>query len=276
MNKPSSWSSREESLLLLNAYLDNELDAASVLDVERRLAADPALRAEHDHLTQLRKALSTHLTKDRASDDLRKRIAAIADAPVVEPQKPNVVALPPRSVRTFASPSDWRHMAAAAMLAAAITAGGMYGMLRQNFAANEIASIVADHQRALLAAAPFDVASSDRHTVKPWFDSKLALSPQVIELASDGFPLAGGRVEVIDGKPVPVLVYRRRAHVISVVAEPRASQKGTTDPSLAATRDGYFVIQWHGRDFDYTVVSDLAENELNEFVTCWRQAARDE
>ncbi len=151
----------------------------------------------------------------------------------------------------------------------------MYGMLLQNTAANEIGSIVADHQRALLAATPFDVASSDRHTVKPWFDSKLALSPQVIDLASDGFPLAGGRVEVLDGKPVPVLVYHRRAHVISVVAEPRAGQKETTEPSLAATKDGYYIIRWHGRDFDYTVVSDLAESELNEFVTRWRQAERD-
>jgi anti-sigma factor RsiW len=164
-------------------------------------------------------------------------------------------------------------MAAAAVLAATVTAGGMYGYLRPNPHTNEIAAIVADHQRALLAAAPFDVASSDRHTVKPWFDSKLALSPQVVDLSSDGFPLAGGRVEVLDGKGVPVLVYHRRAHVISVVAVPRAGQRATTEPSLATTNDGYAVIQWHGRDFDYTVVSDLAENELNEFVTRWREAS---
>ena len=151
--------------------------------------------------------------------------------------------------------------------------GGMYGVLRQNTDANEIAAVVADHQRALLAATPFDVASSDRHTVKPWFDSKLALSPQVVDLSSEGFPLAGGRIEVLDGRPVPVLVYMRRAHIISVVAVPRAGQKDTTEPSLASTKDGYFVIQWHGRDFDYTVVSDLAESELNEFVARWREAS---
>ena len=103
-------------------------------------------------------------------------------------------------------------------------------------AANEIAAIVADHQRALLAAPPFDIASSDRHTVKPWFDSKLALSPQVVDLAGAGFPLAGGRVEIVDGKPVPVLVYQRRAHIISVVAIPRAGQIKTTSPPASRRR----------------------------------------
>ncbi len=264
MNKPPSWSSREESLLLLNAYLDNELDAASVLDIERRLATDPALSAEHDRLAQLRLTLASHLTTQHASDDFRRRIAAIA-----EPPRNVVVPLPTRRARSY----DWRQMAAAAAIAVVVTAGGMYGALRPNPAANEIAAIVADHQRALLAATPFDVASSDRHTVKPWFDSKLALSPQVVDLASSGFPLAGGRVEIVDGKPVPVLVYQRRAHIISVVAVPRAGQRDTTEPSLASTKDGYYVIRWHGRDFDYTVVSDLAENELNEFVARWREAA---
>ncbi|MBS0234079.1 MAG: anti-sigma factor [Proteobacteria bacterium] len=268
MNSPSSRSSREESLMLLNAYLDDELDAASVLDIERRLADDPALRVEHDRLMQLRKTLSSHLKVERTSEDFRNRVAAIAQDMNDKPPG-TVVQLPSRERRW----KDWQQMAAAAVLAAAVTAGGMYGFLRPSPAANEIAAIVADHQRALLSAAPFDVASSDRHTVKPWFDSKLALSPQVVDLASDGFPLAGGRVEVLDGKPVPVLVYRRRAHVISVVAVPHAEQKSTTEPALAATKDGYSVIRWHGRDFDYAVVSDLAENELNEFVTRWREAA---
>jgi anti-sigma factor RsiW len=270
MNTPSSWSSREESLLLLNAYLDGELDAASVLNIDRRLATDPALRAEHDRLAQLRKALASHMTAARASDDFRKRIEAIADEPIPGPSNSVIVPLPvTRPLRW----NNWPQMAAAAALAAVVSAGAMYAYMRPNLGANEIAAIIADHQRALLAAAPFDVASSDRHTVKPWFDSKLALSPQVVDLSSDGFPLAGGRVEMLDGKPVPVLVYHRRAHVISVVAVPRAGQRAITEPSLATTNDGYAVIQWHGRDFDYSVVSDLAKDELDEFVTRWRKAS---
>ena len=93
-------------------------------------------------------------------------------------------------------------MAAAAIIAAVLASGGTYLGLRQAAPTNEIAAIVAGHQRALLATEPFDVASSDRHTVKPWFDSKVALSPQVLDLSDAGFPLAGGRVDVIDGKAV--------------------------------------------------------------------------
>lgn len=272
MMKPTSWSSREQSLLLLNAYLDNELDAASVLDLEQRLASDPALRVEHERLVQLRHALASHLAGERASDDLRRRIAAIADTlPAAEAQPANVVSLPKRPARVY----RWQHMATAAALAAVVAGVGTYGLVREDPGSSEIATIVTDHRRALLAAAPFDIASSDQHTVKPWFDSKLALSPQVFDLSSRGFPLAGGRVEILEGKPVPVLVYQRAKHVISVVAAPRNGQETTSKPSRVSTHDGYSVIEWHGRDFDYFVVSDLAEPELVEFVQLWRKEAGD-
>ncbi len=270
MTKSNTWSSREQSLLLLNAHIDNELDAASVLDVEQRLASDPALRVEHERLVQLRQRLASHVAGERASDDLRRRIAAIADAPSAPGAKPdNVVPLPKRPARTY----GWQHMAAAAALAAVVAGVGTFGLVQDDPGSGEIAAIVTDHRRALLAAAPYDVASSDRHTVKPWFDSKLALSPQVFDLSSAGFPLAGGRVEILDGKPVPVLVYQRRAHVISVVAAPRGGEGKTTEPSRVSTHDGYSVIEWHGRDFDYFAVSDLAEPELAEFVQLWRREA---
>lgn len=267
MIKPPAWSSREESILLLNAYLDNELDAASVLDVERRLAIDAALNAEHERLKQLRSAIASQLASERASDDLKRRLAEIAEEPqaTVVPLKRS----PERSL-------GWTHVAAAAALAAVIAGTGTFTALRQDPLSNDVAAIVGDHRRALLAASPFDVASSDRHTVKPWFDSKLALSPQVVDLASSGFPLAGGRVEILDGKAVPVLVYQRRAHVISVVAAPHnATGQATTLASLAETRDGYSVIRWRGRDFDYFAVSDIPEEELSKFVALWREAAHD-
>jgi anti-sigma factor RsiW len=257
---------------LLNAYLDNELDAASVLDVEQRLASDPALRAEHERLVQMRLALASHLQGQRASDDLRRRVTAIAGTPQDSKVPPdNVEPSKMRPARVY----GWQHIAAAAVLAAVVAGLGTSGFLREQSASSEIAAIVSDHRRALLAAAPFDIASSDRHTVKPWFDSKLALSPQVFDLSSAGFPLAGGRVEILDGKPIPVLVYKRSAHVISVVAEPRGGPEKTSQPSRVSTHDGYSVIEWHGRDFDYFAISDLAEPELVKFVQLWRQEAGD-
>ena len=264
MNRPPAWSSREESLLLLNAYLDNELDAASVLDVERRIASDAALKAEYDRLFELRSALASHLTKERASQSLRDRVAAIADA-----RPPIILARTQRPVRSF----DWRQLAAAAIVAACLGSVGTYLTLSQSTSSSEIAAILTGHQRALLATQPFDVASSDRHTVKPWFDTKLALSPQVIDLASDGFPLAGGRVDLVEGRGVPVIVYRRRAHIISVIAIPHPGEKDVGAPPTRSSQDGYSVLRWAGRDFDYAAVSDLAENELKEFVTRWRSDA---
>jgi anti-sigma factor RsiW len=267
--KPTSWSSREESLLLLNAYIDDELDAASVLDVERRLESDAALKAEHDRLRQLRSALQSDVARERASDDLKRRIAQIAEPP-------GVVVISLRSSRfSFKTRDDWRRLAVAASLAAFVAGAGTYGILRQDPVSNDVAAIVSDHRRALLAATPYDVASSDRHSVKPWFDSKLALSPQVVDLAAWGFPLAGGRVEILDGKAVPVLVYQRRAHVISVVAVPHGGEGAAAAPARPETRDGYSVIHWRGRDFDYFAVSDVAESELSEFVARWRDAAID-
>jgi len=265
MNNPPSWTAREESLLLLNAYIDNELDAASVLDVERRIDSDAALKAELSRLTELRTALSTHMRKERVSDALRRRIAAIAEAP-----NTGVVSAPrARTARSF----DWRQMAAAAAVAACLASAGTYIGLQWTASNGEIAEIVAGHQRALLANSPFDVASSDRHTVKPWFDGKLAVSPQVVDLADAGFPLIGGRVDVIGGHPVPTSVYKRREHVISLTAVPKPGSKDDGRPATHATRDGYALLEWPGRDFSYSAVSDVAPSELEEFAARWRGAA---
>ena len=129
MTKSNSWLSREPSMLLLNAYLDNELDAASVLDVEQQLAADPALRGEHERLVQLRRRLASHLAGEGVSDDMRRRIAAIADTPSGSEASDNVVPLTRRPARAF----GWQHMAAAAALAAIVTGVGTFGLVRDEF-----------------------------------------------------------------------------------------------------------------------------------------------
>jgi anti-sigma factor RsiW len=154
-----------------------------------------------------------------------------------------------------------------------MASGATYLGLRPMSSEGTVAAIVTGHQRALLASAPFDVASSDRHTVKPWFDSKLALSPAVLELSQAGFPLAGGRVDVVDGHRVPAIVYRRREHIISVIAVPSAGAADTGTAPVRSTRDGYTVFSWCGQDFQYSAVSDIAENELTDFVTRWRAEA---
>jgi anti-sigma factor RsiW len=261
MIKPATWTTREEALLLINAYVDGELDAAAVLDVEKRMASDASLRAEYEQLLQLRSKLAGHLQIERATDDLRQRIAAI-------PSRPRRVPRPFVGLDT-----GWMRLAAAVVLSAAIASSLTYVLVHPAANADLLSAMVSGHRRALLAATPFDIASSDRHTVKPWMDAKLALSPPIIDLAAKGFPLVGGRVEVVDDRPVPALVYMRRGHLISVVAVPHHAAGRMSDVPQKDMRDGYTTISWEGTNFRLFAISDLAQPELAEFVTLWRAEA---
>jgi anti-sigma factor RsiW len=125
--------------------------------------------------------------------------------------------------------------------------------------------LVASHLRSLMANQPFEVASSDRHTVKPWFNGKIPESPRVVDLSSQGFELAGGRIDVIDLTPVPTLVYKRRLHVISLTALP--TKLGASPPR---TIDGYNIVDWTDGNITYWAVSDLAAPELEDFARAFR------
>ena len=247
----------EDERLLLHAYADGELDASAAIAFERRIAASPQIQDELRRLQALHTALSERVAKDVASVALRKRIAQIA-----RPTNP--------ATRSF----DWRVLAASVVIASCLASGTTYVALTRNPSSNAIASIVAGHQRALLASQSVDVASSDRHTVKPWFNSKLAISPVVVDLAADGFPLIGGRVDVIGGQPVPALVYRRREHLISVVSVPKGGARDDGAKPRLDSKDGYKVLTWQGTDFTYSAVSDVALDDLEDFAGRWRAAAK--
>ena len=247
----------EDERLLLHAYLDGELDAATALAFECRIAADPKMQDELSRLQALRAALSSHVAKDVASEALQARIARIA-----------------RPAHSTDRRFDWRALAASAVIAACLASGGTYLALNRQQSASAVADVVASHQRYLLSGQTVDVASSDRHTVKPWFNSKLAISPVVIDLAGDGFPLVGGRVDVVSGQSVPVLVYKRREHAISVVAVPMAGMRDDEASPALETKDGYKVLTWRGADFTYSAVSDVALEDLRDFIDRWRAAAK--
>ena len=132
----------------------------------------------------------------------------------------------------------------------------------------EVASqVVAGHIRSLLASQPFDVASSDRHTVKPWFTARLPESPQVPDLAAQGFTLLGGRVDVIGHDPVATIVYKHAAHTVSVTTL-RPGQS-VSDRAIA----GYNVRSWSDADFTYVAVSDLSAADLATFERVFSAAS---
>jgi anti-sigma factor RsiW len=131
-------------------------------------------------------------------------------------------------------------------------------------------SILDNHLRALAAPHAMDVASSERHTVKPWFNGRIPHSPQVADLTNDGFPLIGGRVDVVNTQPVATLVYGRRKHLISLSALPTgdASEQSLTPNSIR----GFNIVRWNDDGVAYWAASDLNAAELQTFAKLFQTA----
>lgn len=245
-----------ELRLLVQALADGELDAATALALERRLDDDPALAAEHARIKALQSALR-RLPRPGPDAAFHARIAALA-APVKQPSRRL-----PRAV-------GWQALAASMLLSAGLASGLTYWAARPG--PDIAAEIAGSQRRALLAASPIDVATSDRHTVKPWLDARVGVSPPAVDLAKDGFPLLGGRIEVVGGQPVPALVYRYSAHIITVVAVPHA---GATAPATDLSAGGFFMVRWAGRTFTYWAVTDAERPALDRFVALFQAGMKD-
>jgi anti-sigma factor RsiW len=253
----------DDPTLLLHAALDGELDAAGMVAMERRLAADPALAAEYARLAALRAAIANRVPRARAPDALRARIVAMAQTPV--------------AAKTAAPRRAWRFdarfgsLAASLMLGVVLGAGG-FGLIAPQTADNDVQqAIVAGFIRGRLSGQPVDVATSDRHTVKPWLAGKIAGATTVVDLKADGFPLVGGRVDVVGKTPIPTLVYQRREHQIALSELPGSGQ--TSFEPRRATRDGFVLLDWEEGGRHFAAVSDLPPAELDTFAAAFRRAA---
>ncbi|MER8649630.1 anti-sigma factor [Mesorhizobium sp. M0586] len=260
--------------LMLHALIDGELDAAAAMAVERRIAADPKLAAEHARIMVLQGAVA-RLTKPQVSDEFSARIAAMAASSRVEVLRPRAPTQA-KSARTwwlarnFGS-FDWRAMAASIMISAVLASGATQWAMQPSVADSFAAGVASGHQRSLLATSPVDVVSSDRHTVKPWLDARLGLSPPAPDMAKDGFALIGGRVEVIGGRAVPALVYRHREHLITLVAEPQNA--GAVSDPVDLSEGGFSLVHWSDGAFSYWAISDMERPELDDFVARFRAAS---
>ena len=235
---------KDNDELQLNAYCDGELDPASAIEFERRLANDESLKARYSRLLSLRRAVRS-LPQFEVPSGLRARIDSKLDA-----DRPGQAARP--------RPRSWsfQALAAAAVFGAVISSSVMMTMDPYDSREEVARQIVAGHIRGLLAPQPFDIASSDRHTVKPWFTSHLPESPQVPDLAAQGFVLVGGRVDVVGHDPVATIVYKHAAHTVSLTTLPLG--QSVSDQAVA----GYNVRSWSGSQFTYIAVSDLPSADL--------------
>ena len=252
-------------ILLTQAAIDGEIDAAGMLDFETRLAGNAPLAAEYSRLKTLREVMHRELVKPVAPQALRDRIAAMA-APSPAPRATRMAP---------AWQSTWRAVAASAILAAGLGSASTWLVLRPSLQDTTLdktlgPTLLADHKRGLLSGQPFDIASSDRHTVKPWFATRFALAPKVVDLSAQGFPLAGGRIDVIAGAPAPVLIYRHNEHFISLTAVPAQAAQSRQ----AFSADGYSVEVWRGGGTEFWAISDIDPPELTKFKDAFEAAAK--
>jgi anti-sigma factor RsiW len=246
----------DDPTLLVHAYLDGELDPANALAVEGHIAADPDLAAERDSILMVRQLLRQELKRDAAPSDLRSRLETAI------------------GFRRPLTPPSWLAFAAAIAVVIVLSSGSTWFVLGSGSRDHLVNSIVASHIRGLMASQSVDVASSDRHTVKPWFNGRITEAPRVVDLASAGYPLVGGRVDVVDLKPVPTLVYRRNQHVISLMAV--MSAEVALGLPVRGSVDGYNVVTWSEDGMTYWAVSDVNSAELKDFAARFRAAPSDQ
>ena len=240
--------------LQLNAYCDGELAPVSANKFERRLASDPSLQARYTRLLSLRHAVRSVPQVD-LPPDLLARIQSRLDA-----ERPSNVTVLRRRSWSFQA------LAAAAVFGAVISSSVMMTVEQYGQRENVASQVVGGHIRSLLAPQPFDIASSDRHTVKPWFTARLPASPQVPDLAAQGFALLGGRVDVVGHDPVATIVYKHAAHTVSL-ATLRPGQS-VAEQTIA----GYNVRSWSDGDFTYIAVSYLPNADLATFQRAFAAA----
>ncbi|WP_192251726.1 anti-sigma factor family protein [Mesorhizobium silamurunense] len=277
----------QDMKLMIHALIDGELDAAAALAVERRIAADPELAAEHQRILALRTAVAG-VPRPAVSEDFLARIAAIAEvkgsdeaeatqaeAVKAQPQRHQgkVIEMRPRASARWFNSFDWRQMAASIVLTAFLASGATQWLMVENVPDSFAVNVANGHRRSLLAATPVDIVSSDRHTVKPWLDGRIGVSPPAPDMAKDGYALLGGRVEVIGDKPMPALVYRHHEHLITLVAAPRQNEAKSVPVADDLSAGGFLLVHWTDGAFSYWAISDAERPALDDFVARFRAAA---
>jgi anti-sigma factor RsiW len=265
---------------LVEAYADGELDLERTLAVETHVAGCAVCAARVDRMQALVRTLGT-APYFRAPDGLVSRLrTATRSAAVSAPRgQPEAARGLPEAARgqpeATGSPRRlWRPWLAAAA-GIAVVSVALIGVLHERAVmANEATTeaVIEGHVRSLMAGHLTDVASSDRHTVKPWFAGRVDFSPVVVDLASEGFPLVGGRLDYINHHAAAALVYKRREHAINVFVWPDAAGS----PAEAARSDprGYHLISWTRGGTAVWIVSDVALNELEDFARKFDAATR--
>jgi anti-sigma factor RsiW len=246
---------------LLDAFIDGELPGEDTAAVREHIASCPECAREHELLAATSRRIGETLVKYQAPDVLKARIrVALAQPGPLAPDAPSAKTIPARRLALGGL--------GVAIASSILTFALVRGVAPDRSLTDEV---VSSHIRALMPGHLTDVASTNQHNVKPWFNGRVDLSPPVPSLDSTGFPLIGGRVDYVRGRTVPVVVYARRQHLIDVYTWPDTRERGGAELSESA-RNGYNVIGWHTNGLSLEAVSDLNRPELEQFVKAFNAA----
>jgi anti-sigma factor RsiW len=237
--------------LLLGGLVDGELDAANIALIEAHVARCEGCREQLERLQAVRSLLRTDGIRHSAPETLKQRIA---DSPELSPKAGNRHVLP-----GWLAPGLGGALAASLAMVLFIPAPEQSGIDQQ---------LVSSHVRSLQPGHLTDVQTTNQHIVKPWFNGKIDFSPPVPELADQGFPLAGGRLDSIDGKTVAAIVYHRRLHTVNLFVWPEKSAAERTSAD-----DGFELAEWSDGGLRFAAVSDIPPQELRQFERAFRSKA---
>jgi anti-sigma factor RsiW len=262
-----------DKTLLVHSYLDGELDLVRSLELEEHMKTCERCAQELHSQQTLRKSLRTSNLYEAAPEGLEERIRAGL------PRNKGVAARNRRasdgrgisldSNRTHRGGRalEWLAVAAAVLIAVVLTlryfpdmAGRRPAVLAQE--------VIAAHIRSLQPGHLLDIESTDQHTVKPWFNGRVDFSPPVLDLAEQGFPLIGGRLDYLNHRDVATLIYQRRKHIVSVFIWPVDS---AVKPPGSMSAEGYNVMSWQHAGMNFCAVSDVSADELRQLSQLLQQ-----
>jgi len=241
----------DEAAKLLGPYQDGELDLANCIKLEEHLANCPSCQQKLTQEKELVGLIQSETPRFKPSPFLKTRIQA-----ALREEKSAATSMPWWKQLSW----GWTYSSAvcAVMVIVAVGFFSMQGIPQLDQEA------VANHVRSLQASHLMDVASTDQHTVKPWFAGRLDYSPQVVDLTPSGYPLIGGRLDVLNKRNVAAIIYQRRKHYINLFIWP--SDTGSLSEKLY-NQNGYHALGWTKSGMNYLAVSELGEKEFREFVT---------
>jgi mycothiol system anti-sigma-R factor len=245
---------------LLHAYLDGELDAMRAAEFERHLETCRECTATLGAAESLRSSLQRAQLYETAPAELRKKIRYELKISTGGASSSKVAA------------RRWLAAAAAILLVTAVAwfaVPHFRSMGPESASSVTSAEVIDAHIRSLQAGHLTDVASTDQHTVKPWFDGKLDFIPPVRDYMDEGFPLIGGRLDVLGERNVAALVYGRRKHFINVFVWPTKEPDTPIHPP--GSRQGYQWVHWRHKGMEFCAISDVSAQDLNELARLFEQ-----